>query len=161
MRDEILGAEMWMVEPDTLERDVAGQYNTFRVYVHMMKVKEASARNVCNALEMSSPSLALLHLNKLVSLGLLTKKYGNYYLESTRRVGILRFFYQFGTWFIPRTFLYFLFFASMGTVFFYLAQKDQGYVIPTIVIAMSALLNLYEAIQLYRVLSYRGVHKVD
>lgn len=150
-----------MAEPDTLDREVAGQYNTFRVYVHMMKVKKASARNVCNALGMSSPSLALLHLDKLVRLGLLIKKHGDYCLDSTRKVGILRFFYQFGVWFIPRTFLYSLFFTSMGTIFFILAQKDQGYFVPAIVSAMSALLNLYEAVQFYRVLYFGGVHKVD
>ena len=144
-----------------MDRDVAGQYNTFRVYTHMMKVKKATARNVCNTLGMSSPSLALLHLDKLVNLGLLTKKYGDYYLESTRRVGILRFFYQVGVWFIPRTFLYFLFFTSMSMIFFIIAQKDQSYVVPVIISALSALLNLYETIQFFRVMPFGGVQKVD
>lgn len=97
-----------------LERKVAGEYNTFRVYLHLMKVRKATARGVYKALGMSSTSLALLHLEKLDKLGLVQKnRYGTYHITSSKRFGTLRLFYLIGKWFVPRTFFYFLFFTSM------------------------------------------------
>ena len=141
-----------MKEEDALERDVAGQYNTFRVYIYMMKAKDATAREVYRALGMSSPSLALLHLDKLVSLGLVEKERGDYHIVSTQRIGMLKFFYLVGRWFIPRTFFYFLFFASMAGVFLFLLSENQGYLIPAAVSLLSALVNLYETLSFYRLL---------
>lgn len=141
-----------MNEEDTLERDVAGQYNTFRVYVYMMRAKEATARDVYRALGMSSPSLALLHLDKLVGLGLLEKKYGDYHIASKRRVGVLRFFYLVGRWFVPRPLFYSLFFASMTVVFLALTPRSESYLIPAVVSLLSALVNIYEALCFYRLL---------
>ena len=138
---------------DVLERKVAGEYNTFRVYIHMMKTKDATAREVYRALGMSSPSLALLHLEKLVQLGLVEKDRGGYHISSTpKRFGILRFFYLMGKWFIPRAFFYFLFFVSMTVFFLYLSFRNQSYVIPTAVALLSALVNLYETLSFYRLL---------
>ena len=140
-------------EEEVLERDVVGQYNTFRVYIHMMKVKEATAREVYRALGMSSPSLALLHLDKLVNLGLAEKDYGTYYISTmTKRIGMLKFFYLIRKWFVPRAFFYFLFFASMMVVFLYLSFESQNYIVPAAVALLSALVNLYETLSFYRLL---------
>lgn len=141
-----------MKEKDALEKDVAGQYNTFRVYIYMMKAKDATARDAYRALGMSSPSLALLHLDKLVSLGLLEKEHGDYHIASTRRVGALRFFYLVGRWFVPRVLFYSIFFASMTAVFLALTPKSQSYLIPAVVSLLSALVNLYETLCFYRLL---------
>ena len=64
-----------------LERDVAGEYNTFRVYLLMLRVKEASGRDVAHQLGFSSPALAVHHLEKLSSLELVKKdKYCVYHV---------------------------------------------------------------------------------
>jgi len=138
---------------EDLERKVAGEYNTLRVYVHMMKAKDATAREVYRALEMSSPSLARLHLEKLVELGLVENDRGSYHISSTpKRFGMLRFFHLIGKWFIPRALFYFLFFTSMTAVFLYLSFRNPSYVIPAVVALLSALVNLYETLSFYRLL---------
>lgn len=135
-----------------LERDVAGQYNTFRVYVYMMKAKKGTSREVYRALGMSSPSLALLHLEKLMNLGLVEKDYGTYTISTTQRIGVLKFFHLIGRWFVPRSFFYFLFFASMTVVFICLSYRNQSHVVPAAVALLSALINLYETLSFYRLL---------
>ncbi len=139
-------------EEEVLERAVAGQYNTFRVYVYMMKAKKATSREVYRALGMSSPSLALLHLEKLVNLGLAEKDYGTYRISTAQRIGMLKFFYLIGRWFVPRSFFYFLFFASMMVVFICLSFGNQSHVVPAVVALLSALINLYETLSFYRIL---------
>ena len=139
-------------EEEILERDVAGQYNTFRVYIHMMKVKRATARNVFRALNMSSPSLAILHLEKLLTIGLIEKNYGSYQIVSRRRIGLLKFFFLVGRWFVPRTFFYSIFFFSMMIIFLLFSYENQSLFIPAFVALLSALINFYEALSFYRML---------
>ncbi len=137
----------------TLEKEVSGQYNTFRVYIHLMKAKDATAREIYRSLEMSSPSLALLHLEKLVKLKLATKDtYGYHITTSPKRPGILRFFYLMKTWFIPRTFFYTVFFLTTSIFFIVLSLNIQYYILPAIVSIISTLTNLYETIQFFQLL---------
>lgn len=137
---------------DELEKNVAGQHNTFRVYIYLIKERNVTARNVFRALNMSSPSLAMLHLDKLVNLGLAKKEYGDYKIASIQKIGQLKFFHLIGKWFVPRTFFYFLFFASMVFMFIYLSQSNRNYLIPAIVALISALINLYETVKFYQLL---------
>jgi hypothetical protein len=44
------------------ERDVAGEYNTFRVYLVLLRVRKASARDTAQLVGFSSPALAVHHL---------------------------------------------------------------------------------------------------
>jgi len=138
---------------NVLKRKVAGEYNTFRVYLHLMKVKRATAREVYRALGMSSASLAFLHLENLVRLGLAKKDSFGYQITSPRRFGILRFFYLLGKWFVPRTFFYFLFFTCMTIVFIHFSNENQSLLVPAVVALLSALVNLYETIAFYRLIS--------
>jgi hypothetical protein len=144
-----------------LEKDVAGQYNTFRIYVYMMRFKEATARKVANDLKLSSPSLAMLHLEKLVKHKLLRKQYGTYYLEEAKRVGVLRFFYQYGSWFIPRSLFYSVFFLSMSIMFLLLSNNGIEYFIPFSIALLSTLINIYETIQFYKLLPLEVNHRDD
>lgn len=138
---------------DILEKKVSGEYNTFRVYVHMLKVKDATAREVYRALDMSSPSLSLLHLEKLVKLGLVKKDTSGYHISSkAKRLGMLKFFHLMGRWFIPRHFFYFIFFVGMTLLFIFLSLQNQAYILPLIVALMSALINFYETVNFYRLL---------
>ena len=138
---------------EVLEKKVSGEYNTYRVYIHMLKTGKSTARRVFRDLGMSSPSLALLHLDKLVKLGLLRKVDGDYELaENPRKLGMLKVFHLIGSWFVPRYFLYFIFFASISAYFLVQTLTDHIYIIPLAVSVLSAVINLYEAVHIYRIL---------
>jgi len=81
-------------ERNDLEKEVTGEYNTFRVYLLMLKLKKSSAREVQKALVFSSTWLATHHLEKLERLGLMRKNcYGDHHVVR-KNFGILRFFYS-------------------------------------------------------------------
>ncbi len=61
------------VGEDTLEEKVGGEYVTFRVYIYLLRTAKASLRDVYRGCDLSSPSLALHHLEKLESLKLVHK----------------------------------------------------------------------------------------
>ncbi len=88
---------------------------TLRVYWHILgsRNKTIGVRPVQRALGLSSPSVALHHLEKLKSLGLLEKdQTGEYHLVSQVKVGILRNFVGLLGILIPR----YLFYSTMFTV---------------------------------------------
>jgi len=104
------------VVESVLEREVAGEYTTFRVYLFMLSVGTATSRQVFRELGLSSPSLALHHLEKLERLGLVSKDEHGRYQVIRRKFGVLRFFVVTGRWLIPRTLFYLLFFAVAAVV---------------------------------------------
>ena len=59
----LFGVGGWLSR-SSLEREVAGEYNTFRVYLLMLRMREASGRDVAYQLGFSSPALAVHHLEK-------------------------------------------------------------------------------------------------
>jgi len=61
------------VAEDVWEERVGGEYVTFRVYVFLLRAVEASVRDVYRGCDLSSPSLALHHLEKLEGLKLVRK----------------------------------------------------------------------------------------
>jgi len=105
---------------DVLEESVGGEYVTLRVYVFLLKGGDASVRDVYRGCGLSSPSLALHHLQKLEGLGLARKDENGVYHVIARRFGVLRFFHKVGTWLLPTSFFYMLLYASIAiaSVFF-------------------------------------------
>jgi hypothetical protein len=99
---------------DLLQERVEGESVTFRVYVFLLRVGVASVRDVYRGCELSSPSLALYHMEKLESLRLARKDENGLYHVIARRFGILRFFYRTGTWLVPRTFFYMLLYLTIA-----------------------------------------------
>ena len=69
-------------------------------------------REVQRTLGFSSPMLAVYHLDKLVELGLLEKKYGEYRLVREVKVGVLKQFMRVGSVMLPRH----LFYATLFTM---------------------------------------------
>lgn len=87
---------------------------TLRVYWHILGLKKEpiGVRPVQRALGLSSPSVALHHLEKLRNLGLLSKdESGEYHLVSQVKVGVLQNFVGVLGFMLPR----YLFYASMFT----------------------------------------------
>lgn len=96
------------------EREVAGEYNTFRVYLALLRVRKASARGIAELVGFSSPALAVHHLEKLKGLKLVNKdRYGVYHVVP-RRFGILRLFFVVGKFVIPRSFFYALLYGVLS-----------------------------------------------
>jgi len=90
--------------------------NTLRVYWYVMNANKQTVgvREVQRALEFSSPTLALYHLDKLKDLGLVSKDSGEYTLIKEVKVDVLKQFLRMGRFFVPRFALY----AALFTVLF-------------------------------------------
>ena len=90
--------------------------NTLRVYWYVMNANKQTVgvREVQRALNFSSPTLALYHLDKLKDLGLVSKDSGEYRLIKEVKVDVLKQFLRLGRVFVPRFALY----AALFTVLF-------------------------------------------
>lgn len=97
-----------------LEERVGGEYATFRVYVFLLRAGEASVRDVYHGCGLSSPSLALYHLEKLKGLNLVRKDEHGVYYVNARKFGVLRFFYRTGRWLVPRSFVYMILYGAIA-----------------------------------------------
>jgi hypothetical protein len=100
---------------DVWEERVGGEYVTFRVYVFLLRTVEASVRDVYRGCDLSSPSLALHHLEKLEGLKLVRKDENGVYHVIARKFGVLRFFHKTGTWLLPRSFFYMILYVAIAT----------------------------------------------
>jgi len=133
-----------------LGKEVVG--TTFKVYLHLLKVKQASARHVYRDLEMSSPWLATYHLDKLHNLKLVSKDVEGVYHVNPRRFGILRFFVVTGKWIVPRTLFYTFFFLAMAIYFLYSLPANWNVLTFTLVFIV-VIINVVETIWFYKTLS--------
>lgn len=118
-----------------LEERVGGEYVSFRVYVFLLRVGVASVRDVYRGCGLSSPSLALHHLEKLEGLKLVHKDEHGVYHVIARKFGVLRFFYRTGTWLVPRSFFYMVLYAAiaMASAFFLPSgMREVGIIISAI-----------------------------
>lgn len=134
-----------------LEREVAGEYTTFKVYLYLLKVGEASPRQVYGGSGLSSPSLALHHLDKLEKFGLVSKdEHGRYHVVR-RKFGVLRVFVVTGRWMIPRTFFYMIFYVltAIGSVLMLPSGVREAAFVLSLV---GVVTNLVETVQFYKVL---------
>lgn len=103
-----------MSDEEKIETELKG--NTLRVYWMLLQSRSSSTgvREVQRRLGFSSPALASYHLSKLVELGLVEEKNGEYRLIREVRVGVLRQFTKFGSVMLPR----YVFYAAIFTTLF-------------------------------------------
>lgn len=97
-----------------LESELKGK--TLLVYWYLLQqpTHTVGVREVQRSLNFSSPSIAVHHLQKLETLGLVEKKgTGEYVLEEEVKVGILRFFTRMGSFLVPRYLFYSVLFTTM------------------------------------------------
>ncbi len=89
--------------------------NTLRVYWYVMNANKQTVgvREVQRALDFSSPTLALYHLDKLKDLGLVSKDSGEYRLIKEVKVDVLKQFLRVGRVFVPRFALYAALFTAL------------------------------------------------
>lgn len=99
--------------------------NTLRVYWYLLSSskKFVGPRQIQRELNFSSPALAAYHLDKLMELGLLEKKSGEYMLKEVVDVGVLKQFMKVGRIIVPRYITY----ATMTTILFafFLTQINE------------------------------------
>lgn len=145
MRNSVKG-----VDEKKLESELKG--NTLRVYWMMMQSGgKVGIREVQRVLGFSSPTLAAYHLDKLVDLGLVKKKHGEYYLAKTVRVGVLKQFMKFGTFLLPRYILYATFFTTL--LVFCAIKFDQvsfWSVLALIFGVLGTVISWYETVRAWR-----------
>jgi predicted DNA-binding transcriptional regulator len=104
------------VGDEKFEAELKG--NTLRVYLHVLKsTGNVGVREVQRALRFSSPTLAVYHLDKLVDLGLLEKKHGEYTLVREVKVGVLKQFVRVGAVMLPRYLFYAMMFTTLLTLY--------------------------------------------
>lgn len=104
----------------SFEERVGGEYVTFKVYVFLLRTGKASVREVYRGCCLSSPSLAVHHLEKLEHLKLAWKDENGVYHVVARKFGVLRFFSRTGRWLIPRSFFYMMFYLVIAIVSLFL-----------------------------------------
>jgi len=136
-----------------LESELKGK--TLLVYWYLLQqpTHTVGVREVQRALNFSSPSIAVHHLEKLQDLGLIEKKgTGEYVLEEEVKVGILRFFTRMGHYLVPRYLFYSVLLTTMLTS--YLTLCIIGQVFPSFYALMfglvAAVVLWVETIRLWR-----------
>lgn len=101
-----------------IESNLKGK--TLQIYWYLLKDPETSVgvREVQRALDLSSPSVAAHHLDKLLSLGLVEKTVrGEYLLNQEIKVGILKFFSRMGRFLVPRHLFYAVWLSTMFAIY--------------------------------------------
>jgi hypothetical protein len=139
-------------DPDISLRDLQG--NTLIVYWFLLRSdKTYSAREIQRKTGISSSSLALHHLNKLIDLGLVKKdNYGEYSVARKVNPGLLSLFSGKGRSFMPR----FVFYAAfsigllLSSIYLFYYRLSTASVILIISNAVFSLIFCVESIRLWR-----------
>jgi predicted transcriptional regulator of viral defense system len=106
-----------MPPPEENEEIIISQLKgtTLRVFWFASSQKSVGVREVQRTLELSSPSVAAYHLEKLCNLGLAEKdRRGRYFIIKKVNVGELRNYFKIKNWLVPR----WIFYAAFTTIFF-------------------------------------------
>lgn len=135
-----------------IESELKGK--TLLVYWYFIRHSESyiGARAVQRALGFSSPSVASHHLEKLMRLGLLKKKLGEYTLVGEIKVGFLKLFIKLGKLILPRYLFYAVFFTTMFLTYVVLyPQNLSGHNIVALLFGATAVFILwYETFKIHR-----------
>lgn len=132
---------------------------TMRVYWYILRSSQpATVRGIQRSLHLSSPSLALHHLEKLRKLDLIDQdEDGLYRLKREVRVGLLRFFAGYGRFMIPRQILYASFYSAMlitYLILFGFSLKPSDILLIAI-LGFGCATSLYEALMIWRVSMFK------
>lgn len=152
---------MGLGEEVEVEREAGWEFNTFRVYLAVLRLGDCSARDVSRFLGFSSPALSVHHLEKLGSLGLVTKDSFGVYHVVRRRFGLLRFFVLVGKFVVPRSLFYALFYGVVGVFSLFLLSGVVRNVV-LLFCVLGFVIHVVETVMFYRVLPKgEGVQKVE
>lgn len=114
---------------------------TLRIFWYASSQKSVGVREVQRTLELSSPSVAAYHLEKLCNLGLAKKDSQNrYHIIKKVNVGELRNYFRIKQWLVPR----WIFYATFVTILFlsYLIFFFNGLTISSIFVIIISLVTM-------------------
>lgn len=127
---------------------------TLRVYWYLFRnAKPVGVRETQRALSMSSPSIALYHLDKLRELGVVEKDAsGEYVLKEQVHVGTLKMFLKVGRLILPRYLFYAVFLTTALLVYVGQSIVQGASVEPAGVVfgAVGAGISWYECARMWR-----------
>jgi len=127
---------------------------TLRVYWYLFRnARPVGVRETQRALSMSSPSIALYHLEKLRELGVVEKDTGGEYsLKQQIQVGSLKSFLKIGHLILPRYLVYAAFLTTAVVVYCVEAFLQTGSVEPAGVVfgAVGAGISWYECLRMWK-----------
>lgn len=94
------------------------QFRTgFRVYLHLLKRRSASTKDIQKAMGFPTPAQAKYHLKRLVELGLAREDESAFSVVE-KRFGILRFFFKARNSIFPMSLFYSVFFGLLTVLLF-------------------------------------------
>ena len=127
---------------------------TIKVYYSLIKEgREMTLREVQRKTHLSSPSLALYHLNKLKDIELVIMgSDGGYDVAKNVKVGVLRFFIGRGRLIMPRYALYFFFFFTelVAYIMFFGFNMGISDILLFVTLVVACVVALFEAIMMWR-----------
>lgn len=101
-------------DKDELEAFSELKGNTLLVYLYLVRNQNpVGAREIQRELNFSSPTLAVYHLEKLCTLGLVQKNQDGYVLAKEVKIGALSQVVKFGSFILPRYIFYTAFFSIL------------------------------------------------
>ena len=122
---------------------------TLKVYKFVLRSeKPVGIREVQRALNLSSPTLALYHMNKLEEAGLIKKESNGYIADRVILENLIRF----RRILIPRNFFYMIFLITsliMLVVFLRPPIITRDYVFSLVVISVAAATSVYETVKVF------------
>ena len=137
-----------------LSRESEIHGTTLRVYWYLFKSSRAvGVRETQRALSLSSPSIALYHLEKLRELGVVEKNAGgDYSLREQVQVGSLKAFLKVGRLILPRYLFYAIFLSTAVIVYTVEAVLQTGTVEAAAVVlgAAGAGISWYECLRMWK-----------
>ena len=108
-------------------------------------------RDVQRIVGYSSPSTAVYHLDRLKARGLVDKNVeGKYYVVSSRRPGILRFYVLIGGRLVPRSLIYGIVLSLVGVAALHLAGYRFEILLALVPAFLAAAVFWYETFDLFR-----------
>lgn len=122
---------------------------TLKVYKFVLRSeKPVGIREVQRALNLSSPTLALYHMNKLEEAGLIKKESNGYIADRVILENLIRF----RRILIPRNFFYMIFLITsliMLAVFLRPPIITRDYIFSLVVIGVAAATSVYETVKVF------------
>ena len=118
-------SELTAEDKELISAEIKG--TTLRVYHFLMKIADLGPREIQRELNLSSPSVAVYHLTKLVEWGLIEKTpQGRYNVLIRLKIGILKQFIDFKGILIPRFASYAVFYTVLfiGYLIFFAGSID-------------------------------------
>jgi predicted DNA-binding transcriptional regulator len=106
-----------MAEREKIEYELRGK--TLKIYLYMLRQgKPVGVREVQRDLQLSSPSVAFHHIEKMVRLGVVEQDpMGNYVIAKKVDPGILQAFVNVGKFSLPRVGFYAVFFSTIAVAY--------------------------------------------